>query len=133
MALAVGAAAAGCDLTRRKIPNPLTVCGLAGALALHTLDRGWRGSLFAIAGALAGFAMFLVFYLARGMGAGDLKLMAVFGALLGPGGIAVAALFAAIVGGLMVLAWMLACRRARAIPYAPAIVLGAWLALLAGR
>ncbi len=44
------------------------------------------GALYALAGAAAGFAVFLIFYLLGGMGGGDVKLMAGFGALLGAGG-----------------------------------------------
>ena len=77
-----------------------------------------------------GFLVFLVFYVAGAMGAGDVKLMAAFGALLGPAGILLAALFAAPAGGLMAAAWLAWKPGARDIPYAPAITLGAWLALL---
>jgi prepilin peptidase CpaA len=62
------------------------------------------------------------------MGGGDVKLMAAFGALLGPAGILSAALFAAIAGGVCALGFAIWGRRA--IPYAPAIVLGAWISLL---
>jgi prepilin peptidase CpaA len=77
-----------------------------------------------------GFAIFLVFYLAGGMGGGDIKLMAAFGALLGPAGILLGALLAAPVGGAMAAAGVMWKGRTRSIPYAPAITLGAWLALL---
>jgi prepilin peptidase CpaA len=103
-------------------------------------------------GALIGFGVFLIFYLMGGMGGGDVKLMAGFGALLGDGHILPAALLAAIFGGLFAMAWLgvaAAARRLRtafgfagaqagpcgekcreSIPYAPAITVGAWLALL---
>ena len=107
--------------------------------------QGWRGVSVAAAGAALGFAVFLVFYLLGGMGAGDVKLMAGFGSLLGPGAILRAAWIAAVVGGLMAAAYA-AVRAVRdrrragrsrqgappdAIPYAPAIVAGVWLAGLA--
>lgn len=90
-------------------------------------------------GAGVGLAVFLVFFLAKGMGGGDVKLMAGFGSLLGPRAILWAAWTAAVVGGLMALACagvgMLRqhgspAGRSRAIPeaipYAPAIVAGVW-------
>jgi prepilin peptidase CpaA len=77
--------------------------------------------------------MFLVFYLLGGMGGGDVKLMAGFGGLLGPSGILVATLFTGVVGGLLAAVGLVCNRKCRAIPYAPAIVLGSWLALLAGK
>ena len=64
------------------------------------------------------------------MGAGDLKLAAAFGSLLGPAGILLAALLAAPIGALMAAACLAWKWRTRAIPYAPALTLGAWLALL---
>jgi prepilin peptidase CpaA len=85
--------------------------------------------------------MFLIFYVLNGMGAGDLKLMAGFGSLLGPSVILYAAWMAAVAGGMLALAYAaaLAWRARRGvprgrvappamIPYAPAIVAGAWLA-----
>ena len=80
-----------------------------------------------------GFAVFLIFYCLGGMGAGDLKLMAAFGALLGPSGILVAALLAAPLGALMAAGCLIWRWRLRAIPYAPALTLGAWMALLGRR
>jgi prepilin peptidase CpaA len=66
------------------------------------------------------------------MGGGDVKLMAAFGSLLGPAGILRAALFGAIAGGLWSAMWLAARPRSRAVPYAPAIVTGAWLSFLGG-
>src|SRR5271170_7824365 len=102
------------------------------------------GSLHALAGAAAGFAVFLVFYLLGGMGGGDVKLMAGFGALLGTGRLIEAALWTAGAGGLLalgVLAYRSVKRRfvpggkietaeekesGEAIPYSTAITLGVW-------
>jgi prepilin peptidase CpaA len=87
----------------------------------------------------------LIFYLLGGMGGGDVKLMAGFGALLGDGKIVPAALLAAITGGLMAMGCLgirAVARRWRpqtglagqpsreSIPYAPAITAGVWLALV---
>ncbi|MDQ6706950.1 MAG: prepilin peptidase [Acidobacteriota bacterium] len=81
--------------------------------------------------------LFLVFYLAGGMGGGDVKLMAGFGSLLGPAGVSKAAFLAAILGAILAaIVWVVRTgfgrRRLRVltIPYAPAISIGAWLALI---
>ena len=58
------------------------------------------GALTALAGTAAGFAVFLIFYLLGGMGGGDVKLMAGFGALLGTGRLLEAALWTAGIGGM---------------------------------
>lgn len=76
--------AAVSDLKRHRIGNRLILTGLAVAFLFHfafPLELGWwRG----LQGLLLGFAMFLPFYLLRGMAAGDVKLMAMAGAFLGP-------------------------------------------------
>jgi len=84
--LLVGVAASIEDLWRRRISNLTIVAGLgAGLIAQVMLCGWWRGAGIWLAGAAAGFAVFLVFYLAGGMGGGDIKLMAAFGACLGAG------------------------------------------------
>ena len=129
---------------RRCISNWTSGTALAAGLLIHTIQRGLNGAALAGSGAAIGFAVFLIFYLLNGMGGGDVKLMAGFGGLLGPGLIWRAAWIAAVAGGLMavgfaaVLAWRARRERAggrtapagtsaTAIPYAPAIVAGVWL------
>ncbi|MCC6861861.1 MAG: prepilin peptidase [Bryobacterales bacterium] len=140
--LAAGVAALAEDLGRRRISNWTSGGAVAGGLAWHGLEWGWKGAAASLAGAAAGFGVFLIFHLLGGMGGGDIKLMAGFGALLGVRGVMEAALLAAIAGGLLASGWLAAARLRRlwkgrpatapaAIPYAPAIVAGAWLALLA--
>jgi prepilin peptidase CpaA len=146
IAVMVGVAASAEDLLRRRISNWTPAAALAGGLVYHTATGGWRGTLAALAGALSGFAVFLVFYLLGGMGGGDVKLMAGFGAVLGAGRLLEAALWTAAVGGLLaaaIVAWNAIRKlwrrgdgkaqpapRAESIPYAPAITIGAWLALI---
>src|SRR5580700_1583715 len=142
IAILVGLAAAVDDLARRQISNWIPLAALAGGLGWQVGLHGWSGWLIALGGAAAGFSVFLIFYLMGGMGGGDIKLMAGFGALLGAGRLAEAALWTAGVGGLLalgVLAFRSLRKRAGAgaptgassdsIPYAPAIALGVWLSL----
>jgi len=69
------------DLATRRIPNLLLLAGLVSALGLRLLSADPAASLLAALGGIGlGFAMFLPFYLLRGMAAGDVKLMAVVGA-----------------------------------------------------
>ena len=133
MALALGCSAVVEDLRRGAISNWINLSALAAGLFYHFIHQGWRGLATASAGALLGFAIFLVVYCMGGLGGGDVKLMAAFGALLGPLGILTAAVLASVIGGLMAAASLALRRRRKAIPYGPAIVLGAWLALLAVR
>ena len=137
IAILVGVAAVIDDLMRRQIANWIPLTALAGGLLWQLASYGWTGLLYGAAGAAAGFAVFLIFYLLGGMGGGDVKLMAGFGALLGAGRLVEAALWTAGVGGLIALG-VLGYRSLRgslsgkpeAIPYAPAIALGVWLSLV---
>jgi prepilin peptidase CpaA len=132
-ALVLGAAAVFDDLRHRQVSNRLTAAGVAAGLLLGVGSAGWRGLGVAVGGAAVGFLVFLLFHLLGGMGGGDVKLMAAFGSMLGPSGILLAAVLAAIFGGLMAAATLLWKPRARTIPYAPAIVAAAWLSMLGKR
>jgi prepilin peptidase CpaA len=131
VAAALGLVAAEEDLRRRSIPNWLTAAGAAGGLACSAAN-GRHGVQMAAAGLLVGFLLLLPFHWLRAMGGGDVKLLAAFGALLGPSGILLAAVFAAVFGAILAVAALAWKPRSRAIPYAPAIVLGAWVSLLGG-
>ena len=131
LAVSLGVVAVVEDLRRRQVPNWLTAAGAAGGLACAAWG-GWHGLETAAAGALMGFLILLPFHWCGAMGGGDVKLMAAYGAFLGPSGILLAAVFAAVIGGLSAGGALLCNPRAPAIPYAPAIVLGAWVSLLGG-
>ena len=144
VSVAIGIVACAEDLIRRRVSNWIPVAALLAGLAIHFIERGWPGVLSAVLGALSGFGVFLVFYLLGGMGGGDVKLMAGFGALLGGASrLFEAAIWTGVVGGLIalgVLAYRYLRRKlmgsgthggSRFIPYAPAITLGVWLELVA--
>ena len=119
IAILVGAAAVIDDLKRRHIANWIPVAALVGGFGWQIGRYGWQGALWALAGAVTGFAVFLAFYLLGGMGGGDVKLMAGFGALLGTNRLLEAALWTAAVGGLVAvgaLAWKSVLRLGRVRP-----------------
>jgi prepilin peptidase CpaA len=77
--------AASTDLTARRIPNRLIALGLAVALAVQMSIHGpLAGALDWMIGAACGFAVLLPFYLLGGMAAGDVKLLMMIGAWVGP-------------------------------------------------
>jgi prepilin peptidase CpaA len=129
LSFSIGVIAIFSDLHRRIIPNWLTIAGCLAGLACAA-SMGWRSFGIALSGAAAGFLLLLPLQLLGAIGGGDVKLLAAYGTLLGPAGILSAAVFGAIFGG----AWALCAglRGARAIPYAPAIVAGAWVVLVGG-
>jgi prepilin peptidase CpaA len=132
-AVALGCGAVATDLRSGSIPNWLTAAGAAAGVVCGGFAAGWRGVAGALAGMAVGFLVFLVFHWLGGLAGGDVKLMAAFGALLGPRDVLAAAALAAIVGGLLAAAALLRRPRAIAIPYAPAIAVGVWLVLWARR
>ena len=82
-ALVTAALAAVLDARTGRIPNPLTLGALGLGLALAAC-RGWPlGLLHGAAGALACALVPLLLFRRGAMGGGDVKLMAVLGALLG--------------------------------------------------
>jgi prepilin peptidase CpaA len=153
----VGVAAIVDDLTRRRISNWIPCSAFAAGLILQTSQGGWRGAGAALLGTATGAGVFLIFYLLGGMGGGDVKLMAGFGAVLGVSRLLEAALWTAGCGGLMAVL-VISARyvrqiwrgegsaqakasegestgerrklRADSIPYAPAIAAGVWLSLV---
>jgi len=102
------AQAALTDLTLRKIPNVLILSGLLLALILHSL-AGPHGAVTHqwLAGAVTGFFLFLPLYLLRAMAAGDVKLLAMVGAFLGPLATVQVAALATLFGGVLALLMLL--------------------------
>lgn len=107
-------AAVAFDLHSRRIPNKLVLAGLTSALALHAFALYSTATPLAgpawwspLAGIAAGFALMLPLHLLRAMGAGDVKLMAMVGAFIGPAAVLSAALYTLLAGGLLSLVFML--------------------------
>ncbi len=101
-ALCAGVGAAT-DLRTRRIPNWLTASGCVAGLCLHTLLDGPDGLLTALAAGLLCGGLFVVLFLAGGMGAGDVKLMAAAGCLAGWSPVFPLLLFTVVSGGFMAL------------------------------
>lgn len=95
------------DLRARIIPNALVLGGAATGTLLASLHPEGIGFLHALGGLALGLAIFLPLYLVRAMGAGDVKLMAMAGAFIGPAAIAEAALWVLLTGGALALVFAL--------------------------
>jgi prepilin peptidase CpaA len=96
--------AAAQDVRTRRIPNRLVIVGAAAAVAAHVLAGGGPGALTSALGAAVGLAITLPFFAVRALGAGDVKLMAVVGAFVGPVQVLGAALLTMLAGGVLSLA-----------------------------
>jgi prepilin peptidase CpaA len=89
------------DLRQRRIPNWLTFGGAAFGIVLHGGLAGIGGVAAATAGLAVGLGILLPGFLLRTTGAGDAKLMAAAGSLLGPQGALLAGLAGIAAGGII--------------------------------
>jgi prepilin peptidase CpaA len=99
------------DWREHKIYNKLLVPAFFVALLLNTSQGGVSGLKISLLGAAIGFALLLLPYLMGGMGAGDVKLLAVIGAFGGAQFVLTSFMYGAIIGGLISVL-LLARRRA---------------------
>ena len=81
--LPLAAAVAYTDVRYRRIPNSYVAAALAGGLLLNTFFGGLGGLTRSLAGCALAFGLMLVLHLVGAMGAGDVKLFAAVGAVVG--------------------------------------------------
>jgi len=86
MAVTVAVCAAVTDVRERRIPNRLTYPAMVVGLVLQGALHGWSGLLLSVGGGLLFGGVFMLFHLVRGMGAGDVKLAAALGCIIGTAG-----------------------------------------------
>jgi prepilin peptidase CpaA len=95
------------DLKNRKIYNKVIFPGLVFAMVLNGLSGGWVGLLNSIEGFFIGLGILLIPYLMGGMGAGDVKLLGLVGALKGTVFVLYTSIYMALIGGLIALGILL--------------------------
>ena len=132
------------DLEFQIIPDEISIGGavlglVAGALVLpdpfvRSVMLGWDGSLI---GAASGFTAFFLIAIASngGMGGGDIKMMAMVGAVLGWKGVFLTTLAGSMMGSIVGLYLMAMHGKGRKtkVPFGPFLAAGALLTLLAGQ
>jgi prepilin peptidase CpaA len=155
--LAAGVIASWIDLRSRRVPNLLTMPLACAGVLLAVIGASGLSATDAVLGLLVGLGVMLPLHVLGGTGAGDVKLMAAFGALLGPAGVLGAFIRMAIIGGVIALGIAIQRGRLREtlngtallvarvdgvaaslehpavnnkFPYAPAVALGAALVAL---
>jgi prepilin peptidase CpaA len=89
------------DLKWRRIPNWLILFGLVTGFVLQGVSGGFPALADALQGWLLGMALLMIPFILRGMGAGDVKLLGVVGALQGWVFVVNTFLWMAVWGGIM--------------------------------
>lgn len=138
---AIGLVLALVDLACLRLPDPLVAlaagCGALGVLVAALVTGAAGGLLAALAGAALSFGCYALLAVLPGsrLGFGDVKLAAALGLPLGWLGwsaLGLGLILPHLLNGVVVLV-LLATRRVRrdtALPFGPAILVGAWLAVL---
>ncbi|MCD6052478.1 MAG: peptidase prepilin type [Verrucomicrobia bacterium] len=94
------------DLRGSRIPNWLNFSAMGLALVMRAWFGGLDGVVLGLIGMGTGLALFLILYCSGSIGAGDVKLMAAVGALVGPSGALLCGFLAILVGGVYALGAM---------------------------
>lgn len=134
------------DIEHQRLPNAIVAPAfvmitvlLCGAALLSDGEPDWNQLIRVLGSAAALFVLYLglVFIAPSGMGAGDVKLAPVTGAVLGFigwGALTVGAFAAFLLGALFGLLSIVFGRRGRKskIPFGPFMIIGAWIGILFG-
>ena len=123
------------DIRWRVLPNLLTIPVIIIGLLLHTLDGGLAGLSSSFTGMLLGSFLFFVLFFCRWMGAGDVKLAAAMGALIGSTNIIPVVFLMVMSGGILGIVYLFLNKRDplkiySSVPYGVAISAGAILHLM---
>jgi len=128
------------DAEFRILPDRITLTGIAAGIALSVFSRE-RTPLSSIAGAALGAGgLYLLAWTweklrkVEAMGMGDVKMLGMIGALLGPSGVVITVLLASVAGSLVGLVLVLAKRGSlqTALPFGVFLALGAIATLFFG-
>jgi prepilin peptidase CpaA len=92
------------DVKQRRVPNSLCMALIAVGLAYQTVGSGINGLASGAGGMAVGFLILFPLYVLKGMGAGDVKLLAAACSFLGPPGALAAGALSLLVGGTLGLA-----------------------------
>jgi prepilin peptidase CpaA len=71
------------DVRYRRIPNAFVLATLISGLTLNLVMGGWRGGLSSLGGCVLGFILMFMLHVFGAMGAGDVKLFAAIGSVIG--------------------------------------------------
>ncbi|MEA3321956.1 MAG: prepilin peptidase [Bacillota bacterium] len=95
------------DLRKRKIFNVITLPAILFGLIYNTYQAGLEGLYFSSIGLLIGFFLLFIPFVLGGMGAGDVKLLAAIGAMIGGELVFQSFLYTALIGGIFAMVILL--------------------------
>lgn len=113
IAVIIATIAAVIDVREGRIPNKLTYSACILGILLQTIFWGWKGTLLGLSGGVVFGGIFLLFYIVRGMGAGDVKLAAALGCLVGISASFRLMFATAVAGAILAFIYMVRARRVR--------------------
>ena len=99
------------DVRYRRIPNKLVFATLVAGISLNLVFRGWHGLASSLEGMLVAFVMMFLLHIVGTMGAGDVKLFAAVGSIVGISSVLQTLLIVALMGGLIAIGKMIYARR----------------------
>jgi prepilin peptidase CpaA len=71
------------DVRYRRIPNAFVLATLVSGLVINTIFGGLQGAMASLGGCIFAFALMFVLHIFGAMGAGDVKLFAAIGSVMG--------------------------------------------------
>ena len=89
------------DVRYRRIPNAYVLATLCGGLAINTIFAGLGGALTSLGGCALAFFPLFILHVFGAMGAGDVKLFAAVGAVVGTQMVVPTLLIVVMTGGLI--------------------------------
>jgi len=89
------------DFRQRRVPNWLALAGVLSGVGLNSFLYQTGGLWLSLKGIGLAMAVYFPLYLLRGMGAGDVKLMAAVGAVAGPANWLGIFVMTAVIGGVV--------------------------------
>jgi prepilin peptidase CpaA len=95
------------DVRYRRIPNAFVLATLLSGLIVNTIYGGWNGTLASLGGCAIAFILMFILHVFGAMGAGDVKLFAAVGSLIGTQLVLPTFLIVILTGGALALLLML--------------------------
>jgi prepilin peptidase CpaA len=101
------------DVRYRRIPNAFVLATLAAGIAINAIFAGFPGVAASVGGCALGFVLMFMLHIFGAMGAGDVKLFAAIGAVMGAPLVVPTFIVVIITGGLLAVVSMIRAGRVR--------------------